>query len=63
MTWSEIKQAVKKAGVKDGDEIVAIRCEVRDGDGKLHALPQGEFVSLTEGVSDDARRDASGCAC
>lgn len=63
MTWSEIKQAVKKAGVHDDDEIIAIECEVLEGDGKLHAVAQGDFVKLTEGYSETARRAASGCAC
>ena len=63
MTWSQIKQAVKKAGVKDDDEILAIECEVGEGDGKLHAFLQGEFVKLAEGPSEASRRDATGCAC
>jgi hypothetical protein len=63
MTWSEIKQAVKQAGVRDDDEILSIDCEVRNGDGTLHPVSQGEFVRLSERPSDSARRDASGCAC
>jgi hypothetical protein len=63
MTWSEIKQAVKKAGVHDDDEILAIECELRAGDRKLHPTAQGRFVRLTEGYSEAARKDASGCAC
>jgi len=63
MTWSEIKQAVKQAGIRDNDEIVGIECEIRNGDGALHAVTQGDFVRLTEGSSDTARKDSSGCAC
>jgi hypothetical protein len=63
MTWSEIKRAVEKAGVGDKDEILAIECELRDGDGALHASTQGQFVRLSEGFSEAVRKDASGCAC
>jgi hypothetical protein len=63
MTWLEIKQAVKKAGVRDEDEILAIECEIRDGDGRLHAMTQGDFMRLKEKPSETADRDASGCAC
>jgi len=63
MTWSEIKQAVRKAGIRDEDEILTIECEMRHGDGTLHAVAQGEFVRLSERPSEAARRDASDCAC
>jgi hypothetical protein len=32
MKWSEIKEAVEKAGIKDNDEIFAIDC-IRNGTG------------------------------
>jgi hypothetical protein len=63
MTWSQIKKAVERAGIRASDEILAIECEVRNGNGTLRMIPQGKFIRLAEEPSKEAGRDASGCAC
>lgn len=56
MKWSEIKEAVERSGVGEDDEILEIHCELRDGDKALHPSKQGDFIRLSEYLSDEARR-------
>jgi hypothetical protein len=56
MKWSEIKEAVEKSGVKEDDEILEIHCELRDGDKALHPSRQGDFLTLSEYLSQEAQR-------
>jgi len=61
MTWKQIKEAVKEAGVEDDEEIRLIQCENGDGDGTFHKVRLGKAAKLVENTSDDAP-DVSGCA-
>ena len=56
MKWSEIKEAVERSGVGEGDEILEIHCELRDGDKALHPSKQGDFIRLSEHLSEEAHR-------
>jgi hypothetical protein len=56
MKWSEIKEAVEKSGVSEDDEILEIHCELRDGDKSLHPSRQGDFLTLSEYLSQEAQR-------
>src|SRR5262245_26546834 len=56
MKWSEIKEAVERSGVSEDDEILDIHCELRDGDKELHPSKQGRFITLSESLSEEARR-------
>jgi hypothetical protein len=56
MKWSEIKEAVERSGVSEDDVILEIRCELRDGDKSLHPSKQGDFLILSEYLSEEARR-------
>jgi hypothetical protein len=56
MKWSEIKNAVERSGISEDDEILEIHCELRDGDKKLHPAKQGDFVRLSEHLSEEAQR-------
>jgi hypothetical protein len=56
MKWSEIKEAVERSGVGEDDEILEIRCELRDGDKSLHPSKQGDFIRLSEHLSEEAQR-------
>ncbi|MBO0857405.1 MAG: hypothetical protein J2P21_02935 [Chloracidobacterium sp.] len=56
MKWSEIKEAVERSGVKEDDEILEIHCELRDGDKSLHASKQGNYIKLSEYLSEEAQR-------
>jgi hypothetical protein len=56
MKWSEIKEAVERSGVSDDDEILEIHCELSDGDKALHPSKQGDFITLSEYLSDEAQR-------
>jgi hypothetical protein len=56
MKWSEIKEAVEKSGVSEDDEILEIHCELRDGDKALHPSRQGDFLTLSEYLSQEAQR-------
>ena len=63
MTWSEIKNAVEQAGVKEDEEISLIKCESGDGDHSFHRVRLGKSLKLAENVSaKKARVDAEGCA-
>jgi hypothetical protein len=62
MTWSEIKRAVEKAGVRDDEEISLIQCENGDGDHTFQKVRLGA-LKLAENISADVtRRDSEGCA-
>ena len=56
MKWSEIKEAVERSGVEEDDEILEIHCELRDGDKALHPSKQGNFIKLSEYLSEEAQR-------
>ena len=56
MKWSEIKEAVEQSGVSEDDEILEIHCELRDGDNALHPSKQGDFIRLSEHLSEEAQR-------
>jgi hypothetical protein len=56
MKWSEIKEAVERSGVEEDDEILEIHCELRDGDKSLHPSKQGNFIKLSEYLSEEAQR-------
>jgi len=56
MKWSEIKDAVERSGISEDDEILEIHGELRDGDKKLHPSKQGDFVRLSEHLSEEAER-------
>jgi hypothetical protein len=56
MKWSEVKEAVQRSGVEEDDEILEIRCELRDGDKSLHPSKQGDFIRLSEYLSEEAQR-------
>jgi hypothetical protein len=56
MKWSEIKEAVERSGVSENDEILEIHCELRDGDKELHLAKQGDFINLSEYLSQEAQR-------
>lgn len=56
MKWSEIKEAFERSGVSEDDEILEIHCELRDGDKSLHPSKRGDFVSLNEYLSEEAKR-------
>jgi hypothetical protein len=63
MKWSEIKEAVERSGVSDDDEILEIHCELREGDKILHLTKQGNFITLSEYLSEETqKRDLAGCA-
>ena len=63
MKWSEIKEAVERSGVGDDDEILEIHCELREGDKTLHPTRLGDFLMLSEHLSEEIqRRDLVGCA-
>jgi hypothetical protein len=63
MKWSEIKEAVERSGVSDDDEILEIHCELREGDKTLHLTKQGNFITLSEYLSEETqKRDLAGCA-
>jgi hypothetical protein len=63
MKWSEIKEAVEQAGVSDDDEILEIHCELREGDKTLHLTKQGNFITLSEYLSEETQKsDLAGCA-
>ena len=63
MTWAEIKKAVEQVGIHETDEISGIQCEPHNGNKTLHVLKLGKFIKLVEDFSEEARREASGCAC
>ncbi|MBO0859788.1 MAG: hypothetical protein J2P21_15260 [Chloracidobacterium sp.] len=63
MKWSEIKEAVERSGVSEEDEILEIHCELREGDKALHPTKQGNFIILSEYLSEEIqKRDLAGCA-
>jgi hypothetical protein len=63
MKWSEIKEAVERSGVGEDDEILEIHCELREGDKTLHSTRVGDFIMLSEHLSEETqRRDLAGCA-
>jgi hypothetical protein len=63
MKWSEIKEAVERSGVSDDDEILEIHCELREGDKTLHLTKQGNFITLSEYLSEETQKsDLAGCA-
>ena len=63
MTWSEIKEAVEQAGVKEDEDISVIQCENGDGDHTFHKVRLGKRLKLEENTSGEAqRREANGCA-
>jgi hypothetical protein len=63
MKWSEIKEAVERSGVSEDDEILEIHCELREGDKTLHPTRQGNFVRLSEHLSEETqKRELAGCA-
>ncbi len=63
MKWSEIKQAIEQSGIREDDEILEIRCELGDGDKRLHPVKQGDFLRLNEYLSEEAlRKESTGCA-
>ena len=51
MKWADIKRAAERAGVSDDDDIIAIECELRDGDNTLQRVHQGTYIRLIENVS------------
>ena len=55
MKWLEIKKAIEMADIKEDDEILEIRCELRDGDKSLHPSKQGGFLRLSEHLSKEAQ--------
>jgi hypothetical protein len=57
MKWSEIKEAVERSGVSEDDEILEIHCELRDGDKSLYPSKQGNFLRLSERMSEEAQRN------
>lgn len=63
MKWSEIKKAVEMADIKEDDEILEIHCELRGGDKTLSAVRLGHLLKLDENPSEEARKEADGCAC
>ena len=63
MTWTEIKNAVAQAGIKESEDITAIQCELHDGAKTFHIIKLGKTVKLAEDLSEAARQAASGCAC
>ncbi|HEY7543940.1 MAG TPA: hypothetical protein VID27_03615 [Blastocatellia bacterium] len=63
MTWSEIKKAAEKAGIKEEDELSGIQCEPHHGNKSFHVLRLGRRVKLVEDFSEDAKKEASGCTC
>lgn len=56
MTWSEIKQAVEQAGVRDDEEIGSILCQNGSGDHTFHRVRPGKALKLTENISEEASR-------
>ena len=63
MKWSEIKEAVERSGVNEDDEILEIHCELREGDKTLHLTKQGNFITLSEYLSEETQKsDLAGCA-
>ena len=63
MKWSEIKEAVEKSGVNEDDEILEIHCELREGDKALHPTRQGNYITLSEYMSEESQKsDLAGCA-
>ncbi|HZS09454.1 MAG TPA: hypothetical protein VFD58_31785 [Blastocatellia bacterium] len=63
MKWSEIKNAVERAGIREDEEITEIRCEFHDGDKTLRLVRLGRFLKLEENLSEEAqRRESAGCA-
>jgi hypothetical protein len=63
MTWSEIKKAVKDAGIEEDDDIALIQCENGDGDHTFHKMKLGKMLKLSERVSaEKANKDAQGTA-
>lgn len=63
MTWTEIKNAVEKAGIKENDEVTIIQCEPHNGAKTFHVIKLGKVVKLTEDFAESARSEALGCAC
>ena len=63
MTWSEIKSAVKDAGIADEDEVSVIQCQANDGNKTFHMLKLGKFVKLARNFSESPREEASGFTC
>lgn len=63
MTWTEIKNAVEKAGIKENDEVTIIQCEPHHGAKSFHVIKLGSLVKLAEDFAESARSEASGCAC
>ncbi len=63
MKWSEIKKAVEQADVQEDDEILEIHCEIHGGDKTLSAMKLGKLLKLEENLSEEARKEADGCAC
>jgi hypothetical protein len=63
MKWSEIKEAVEQSGVNEDDEILEIHCELREGDKALHPTRQGNYITLSEYLSEETQKsDLAGCA-
>jgi hypothetical protein len=63
MKWSEIKEAVERSGVGEDDEILEIHCEMREGDKTLHPTKQGNYITLSEYLSEETQKsDLAGCA-
>ena len=63
MKWSEIKEAVEQSGVSEDDEILEIHCELREGDKALHPTRQGNYITLSENLSEETlKSDLAGCA-
>ena len=63
MTWTEIKNAVEKAGIKENDEVTVIQCEPRNGAKTFHVIKLGKVVKLAEDFAESAIHEASGCTC
>jgi hypothetical protein len=63
MTWTEMKNAVEKAGIKENDEITVIQCEPHNGAKTFHVIKLGKVVKLAEDFAESAKREASGCTC
>ena len=61
MTWKQIKEAVEEAGVDENEEITAIQCENRHGDGTFHKMRLGRALKLRENTPENPE-DYSGCA-
>lgn len=63
MNWSEIKQAVEAAGIKDEDEICLIQCDEEAGDRTFHQVRIGNAVKLVENCGHKQEvEQAEGCA-